>query len=114
MKPARPAQNRKAEDLFGFQCKACRLPDVARQFWIEQSAYPDNLRRGWRFDYAFPEFNVIVEIDGGIWLPGGGAHSKPSDIVRNMRKRNDAALAGFFVLAFQTSDVRSKSSARMR
>ena len=38
-------------------------------------------------------------------MAGGGAHSNPRDIERNMRKRNDAALLGYTVLAFTPRDV---------
>jgi hypothetical protein len=107
--PERPRtkQNDDAEREFAFQCRAYRLPAPLEQHWIEQSAHPRNLRRRWRFDFCFLPVKLLVEIDGGIWMAGGGAHSNPRDIERNMRKRNDAALAGFHVLAFTPRDVTS-------
>ena len=101
----RTKQNDEAEREFAFQCRAYRLPEPAQQFWIEQSAHPRNLRRRWRFDFAFADAKLLIEIDGGIWMAGGGAHSNPRDIERNMRKRNDAALLGYRVLAFTPRDV---------
>lgn len=69
----------------------------------KQKHVPDR----WRFDFAWPQHGLIVEIDGGIFRPGGGAHSHPVDIRRNMTKRNDAAFAGFTVLAYTPEQVRS-------
>jgi very-short-patch-repair endonuclease len=107
--PERPRtkQNDHAEREFAFQCRAYRLVEPTRQHWISQSAHPDNARRRWRFDFCFVAEKLLVEIDGGIWMAGGGAHSKPGDIERNMRKRNDAALLGYTALAFTPRDVKA-------
>jgi hypothetical protein len=35
--------------------------------------------RKWRFDMAFPDHRIALEVDGGIWRKGGGAHSHPSE-----------------------------------
>ncbi len=102
----RVEQNRIAEDDFGFQCRAMRLPEITRQLSLPKSQFPGRKLKRWRFDYGFEPFRVIVEIDGGIHIAGGGAHSHPTDILRNMRKRNDAALLGWAVLAFSTADVK--------
>lgn len=61
----------------------------------------------WEFDFAFLAHKLLIEIDGGIWRPGGGAHSHPIDITRNMTKQNDAALAGFITLRFTPAEVKS-------
>lgn len=93
---------------FEFQCRAYRLPPVHPQFVLQHStgelAEKTGRPRIWRFDFAFVEHKVIVEIDGGVWV--GGAHAHPVDITRNMAKRNDAALAGFIVLAFTPKQVK--------
>ena len=52
--------------------------------------------RRWRFDFAFPEQRVAVEIDGGQWAPGGGRHAKDAD----KDKHNAAVLLGWRVLRF--------------
>lgn len=55
--------------------------------------------RKWRFDYAWPVPNkVALEVDGGIWRKGGGAHSHPSNILRDIEKSNAATLLGWRVI----------------
>jgi very-short-patch-repair endonuclease len=49
-----------------------------------------------RFDFAWPQRKVAVEVDGGTWLRGGGRHNADSD--RN--KLNIAASLGYRVLRF--------------
>lgn len=71
----------------------------------EQRFHP---ARQWRFDYSFFCFpywkKVAVEIEGGIWIKGksgrGGAHSLPSNIIRDMEKHNAAVRLGWKVLRF--------------
>jgi hypothetical protein len=99
-----------AQERFGFDCQQLRLPTVTAQFELVKTLQEPRkdrrpVPRVWRFDYAFVEQQVIVEIDGGVWRPGGGAHSHPVDITRNMTKRNDAALAGFVLLSFTPAEV---------
>lgn len=109
-------RNDRGELDFAAQCRAYRLPPVigkpAQQFKLlksQQTPRKDgrNIPKAWHFDFAWPDYRVIVEIDGGVWMPGGGAHSHPVDVTRNMAKRNDAALAGFLVLAFTPQQVKN-------
>lgn len=54
--------------------------------------------RKWRFDYAWPDEKIAVEIEGGIWREGGGAHSHPLNIERDIDKYNAAAVLGWRIL----------------
>ena len=67
--------------------------------------------RKWRFDYCFPSVMAAVEIEGGIWIKGtsgrGGAHSLPSNIIRDMEKQNAAGLLGWRVFRFTPEQLRS-------
>lgn len=95
----RGSKNSEAEDLFDFQLRAHRMPRFERQY-----RFAKELGREWRADFAFVAERVLVEIDGGIWTQG--AHGHPTDLVRNMEKRNDAVLLGWWLLAFPTRDVK--------
>lgn len=57
--------------------------------------------RKWRFDFAWPEKMVAVEIDGGIWIKNGGRHNQDSD----REKINTATEMGWRVFRFSTSQV---------
>jgi hypothetical protein len=112
-KAAKPSLKTQAQEDFGYLCRIHRLPPPQRQWSLLKSVQEPRkdgkpIPRRWDFDWCWPEYKIIVEIDGGIWRPGGGAHSHPIDLTRNMLKRNDAALAGFSVLAFTPEDVNSK------
>jgi len=61
-------------------------------------------RRRWRFDYAWPEYKVAVEIDGGQWKPGGGRHNTDAD----REKLNTAAAMGWRVLRFSHKVLREQ------
>jgi len=78
---------------------------MAVQWRFTNSQHPNSASRKWRADCVFPDYKLICEIDGGIWIRG--AHGHPTDIIRNMTKQNDAMLLGFTVLRFTPAEVRS-------
>ena len=73
------AKNETFEREFAFQCQAYRLPS-----WHEQYPFAASLGRKFRADFAWPEYQLLVEVQGGIWRRGGGAHSHPIDIERDI------------------------------
>ena len=52
--------------------------------------------RRFRFDWAWVEKKVAVEVDGGVWLRHGGRHGMDKD----REKLNIAASLGWLVLRF--------------
>jgi very-short-patch-repair endonuclease len=102
---AASAQKARFEDLFGFQLAAEKAPAVERQF-----RFAAELGRQFRWDFAWPDRKLAVEIQGGIWKRGGGAHSHPTDILRNMRKYNAGTALGWRLLQFSTDEVKSGSA----
>lgn len=53
--------------------------------------------RRWRFDFAWPDVRVAVEVNGNAWaVRGGGRHGKDADL----EKGNAAAAAGWRVFTF--------------
>lgn len=59
--------------------------------------------RKWRFDLAWPENKVAVEIDGGAFAFGGGKHMQP----RDLEKLNTAASLGWKVYRFSPDMIRN-------
>ncbi len=51
--------------------------------------------RKWRFDFAFKEQFIAIEVEGGIWT--GGAHVNPQGYAGNCEKYNMAAKMGWKV-----------------
>lgn len=54
-----------------------------------------NETRRWKFDFAWPEQKIAVEIDGGIW--SGGRHTRGKGFEKDCEKGNEALLLGWRV-----------------
>ncbi len=84
--------------VFPKLCLAAGYPEPEAEYQFHPT-------RKWRFDYAWPEIKLALEIDGGLWRKGGGAHSHPSNIERDMAKSNAAALLGWRILRYAPEDL---------
>lgn len=60
--------------------------------------------RKWRFDLAWPEHKVAVEMEGGVWTMGG--HTRGKIYRKNCEKYNEATILGWRVLRYVTNDIR--------
>lgn len=60
--------------------------------------------RRWRFDFAWPEQKVAVEVDGGTW--SGGRHTSGSGYDKDAEKLAEAAILGWTVVRFSSGMVR--------
>lgn len=65
--------------------------------------------RKWRFDFAWPELQVAVEIEGGLWT--GGRHSRGAGMQADMTKYNEAARHGWRVLRLGERHLRREPDA---
>jgi very-short-patch-repair endonuclease len=81
-------------------CRASKLPEPKP----EHRFHPT---RKWLFDYAWPEHQLALEVEGGIWRKGGGAHSHPMNIVRDCEKYSEAALLGWRILRVPPEKLRT-------
>ncbi len=52
--------------------------------------------RRWRFDFAWVERKIALEIDGGAFI--GGRHTSGSGFVKDMEKFREAAILGWRVV----------------
>ncbi len=52
--------------------------------------------RRWRFDVAWPDVKVALEIEGGVWQYG--RHNRASSFLKDMEKYNEAASMDWLVL----------------
>jgi len=73
--------------------------------WLEQhhipppvSELPFEPGRKWRFDYAWPEHRVALEIEGGVYTRG--RHTRPAGYLKDLEKYNTATLRGWRLLRF--------------
>lgn len=83
------------ECAFELHCRAEGLrPEREFQFDPE---------RRWRFDFAFPEQKVAVEVEGGTWI--AGRHSRGSTIGKDFEKYNRGTIMGWRILRYTTDMV---------
>lgn len=119
-----------AEQIFASQCRSYRLPKFETQYRFAR----ESKGRQWKFDVAFVEQRVAVEIEGlvvrSVWvaqldgdfprLEGGrvanvrsvdrtrvtsGRHATVQGFRDDAEKYNTAAELGWFVIRFLQSDV---------
>lgn len=62
-------------------------------------------KRRWRFDYAWPDQRVAVEVNGGVWSKG--RHVRGTGYIRDMEKLNEAQVAGWIVLQFTPQQMKT-------
>ena len=74
----------------------CGLPRCA----FEYQFHP--VRR-WRFDMAFIDERVYLEVDGGIWIRGG--HNRGAQMKKDWEKRNAATALGWRGLWCEPRDL---------
>ncbi len=92
-----PKKRSLGEETLAQHIKAHKLPAPAREF-------PFHSIRKWRFDFAWPELCICVDIDG---MHPSGKHNTPDGIADDNEKRNEATLLGYAVLSFTTKQVTS-------
>nr|WP_319537246.1 hypothetical protein [uncultured Vibrio sp.] len=86
------------EQTLIFQIKAMGLALPEKEYRFHET-------RRWRFDFAYPEQQLAVEVEGGTWA--GGRHTRGSGYEKDCEKYNEAALRGWSVLRFTGSMIKS-------
>ena len=72
--------------------------------WPDPEAeYRFHPTRKWRFDFAFPQVKVAVEIQGGNFI--GGRHNRGGQQAKDFEKLNAAVRLGWSVLQFGTRQM---------
>lgn len=83
------------EETFALHCSAEGLAPTREHQFCD---------RGWRFDFAWPEKKVAVEVEGGTAF-GKSRHSKGRGFEADAAKYNRAAREGWIVLRYSTRMV---------
>jgi hypothetical protein len=79
-------------------CRALQLP-------VPLAEYRFAPPRRWRFDWAWPEQRVALEIEGGVFVRG--RHSRGAGMVADMEKYNEAACRGWRVVRYTPQHLSS-------
>ena len=78
---------------------------------LDESGLPSPIKelkfhpeRKFAFDYAWPEYKLAFEIEGGAF--SRGRHVRPKGFTRDIEKYNDAQLMGWVVLRGTSEQVK--------
>lgn len=87
-----------------FHIKAAGLPVPEQEFQFHPT-------RKWRFDFAYPEKMIGIEVEGGVWTQG--RHTRGSGFVGDCEKYNEAALLGWSIFRFPNTMIESGEALKM-
>jgi very-short-patch-repair endonuclease len=79
------------ETALANQIRDVGLPEPEREYRFHPT-------RRWRFDFAWPDYMLAAEVEGGVWVRG--AHNRGAGFIKDCIKYNEAALLGWTVLRF--------------
>lgn len=81
-----------------------KLPEPVAEYPFAQG-----LGRKWRFDFAYPEVKVAIEVEGGTFVEG--RHTRGAGARNDMTKYNTAMLLGWVVLRFDERLIEENTAA---
>lgn len=98
-----------AAERLQWQCKSVGLPVPT----LEARFHPT---RRWKFDAAWMGTPVgcelALEVEGGVFLPGGGRHNRGSGFRKDCEKYAEAAILGWHIIRVLPEDVTSGKALR--
>lgn len=89
---------------FALFCKLYHIPTAVAEYRFHES-------RRWRFDFAWPDHRLALEIEGGVWTRG--RHFRGKGAMADMEKYNEATLAGWRVIRVIPSEATSAHTASL-
>lgn len=85
-------------------CRQFDLPEPVPEYRFHEA-------RKWRFDYAWPERKIAVEIDGGVFVQG--RHNRGAGYRKDTEKLNAAAELGWRVMRYLPAEIDIAQLARV-
>lgn len=92
----RIAQPSRGEAELARQIQLTGLPEPVREYAFAKP-------RRWRFDFAWPEQRVALEVEGGTW--SAGRHSRGAGFELDCEKYAEAGIGGWVVIRATTGQV---------
>lgn len=94
------------EATFALQLRHLGVPEPEREHMFAKE-----LGRRWRFDFAWPDAMLAVELQGGVW--SRGRHSRGAGYIADCEKANAATMLGWRLLRFTRESVDDWSGAEL-
>lgn len=91
-------------DLFVLLCKKELQAECIKEYRFHPT-------RRWRFDYAFPEYKIAIEVEGGVWTQG--RHTRPKGFLNDIEKYSTATVMGWRVLRTTPSELCTRETLQM-
>jgi very-short-patch-repair endonuclease len=76
---------------FGFYVSLKQIPRAIPEYKFDAV-------RKWRFDFAYPEYKLGIELDGGVFTQG--RHTRGVGFINDCEKLNAATMQGWRVLRY--------------
>lgn len=86
-----------AEESLVWQLRVAGLPEPEREYRFHET-------RRWRFDLAWPDQQLAVEVEGGVWV--GGRHVTGKGFEQDCAKYAEAVACGWRVLRVTPAQIR--------
>ena len=84
------------EMQFKLMIRALKLPEPEEEYKF----HPD---RRWRFDFAYPDKKIAIEIEGGVY--SRGRHTRPIGFIKDCEKYNAATMLGWRILRYHVDSI---------
>ena len=98
MKKTKIKQSNHLRDLAFLQLlKDAKLP-------VPESEFRFHPERKWRFDFAYVEQKIAIEIEGALYVKNKG-HNSVTGILRDIEKYNEAAILGWKLIRIPSHEI---------
>ena len=103
-RPKTPSSRLEAK--FALYWRGLGGPELEREFRF----HPE---RKWRADFAHVESRTLIEIEGGIYVEGGGRHNRSAGFIADTEKYLEAFLAGWSVVRLTSAQITAPNIERL-
>lgn len=86
------------EAKFALYWRSFSGPELEREFRFHAA-------RKWRADFAHVESRTLIEIEGGIYVEGGGRHNRSAGFIADAEKYLEAFLGGWNVVRLTSAQI---------
>ena len=75
-----------------------RMPKAVQEYRFHET-------RKWRFDFAYPELKIAIEVEGGTWA--AGRHTTGAGFDKDCEKYNAATRMGWRILRYTAKSMKN-------
>ena len=94
------------ETKFALYWQSLGGPALEREFRF-------HAERKWRADFAHVESRTLVEVEGGIFIKGGGRHNRAAGFIADAEKYLEAFLDGWNVVRLTEAQITAPNIERI-